>query len=437
MYLLYSLALSIIFVLLLPYFLLQAFRHGKYIGSFKERLGFLPMTWKTQKRPTIWVHTVSVGEFLAARPLLAKLKQEMSSFRLVVSTTTLTGQRLAQADVPDTIDAVFYFPFDWKFSVRRVLSTIQPTAVLILETEIWANFLHECHRCGIITMIVNGRISPRSFSRYQRVRKFIARVLNEVTLLIMQSPADAERILALGASPDRVRVCGNIKYDMEVNRQMSDVRCQTLDEQFALSVTANLIIAGSTAEGEEKLLLEAFKQLRGRHGLADARLLLAPRHPERFNEVADLLKTSGLKYVRRSHSLLTSTEAQRAEVILLDTIGELAATYRFAAVVFVGGSLVPKGGHNILEPALYGKPIVVGPYTDNFRQIVADFAQADAVMQVSGDKLLETLSYLLKDREAAQAMGKRAAEVLEKNRGALDCIFAEILQVVGQAKTHD
>jgi len=476
MYLLYSFALSILFVLLLPYFLLQAFRHGKYIGSFKERIGFLPSSLRNPTRPTIWVHTVSVGEFLAARPLLTKLKQEMGDFRLVVSTTTLTGQRLAQADVPGTIDAVFYFPFDWKFSVRRVLGIIQPTAVLILETEIWANFLHECHRSSIITIIVNGRISPRSFSRYQRIQKFIARVLNEITLLIMQSPADAERILALGASPDRVRVCGNLKYDIRVaspesgvwsqksgvsgqsdrgnqraeeedNGQQApdsslrtpDSRLQTPDfaEQFALGATANLIVAGSTAEGEEKLLLEAFKQLRGRQRLADARLLLAPRHPERFNEVADLLNASGLKYVRRSQTQLASTEAQRAEVILLDTIGELAATYRFAAVVFVGGSLVPKGGHNILEPALYSKPIVIGPYTDNFRQIIADFAQADAVMQVSGDKLTETLRGLLEDREAAQAMGRRAAEVLAKNRGALDCIFAEIQQAVTQSKTHD
>src|SRR5262249_15983147 len=246
-------ALSILFVLLLPYFLLQAFRHGKYIGSFKERLGFLPTTLKNQTRPTIWVHTVSVGEFLAARPLLIKLKQEMSDFRLVVSTTTLTGQRLARAESPATIDGVFYFPFDWKFSARRALGIIQPTAVLILETEIWANFLHECHGRGIITMIVNGRISPRSFSRYQRIRKFISRVLNEITLLIMQSPADAERILALGASPERVRVCGNLKYDIEVNSQKAEALSRELDERFALSATANLIVAGSTAAGEEQL----------------------------------------------------------------------------------------------------------------------------------------------------------------------------------------
>ena len=437
MYLLYSLALSILFILLLPYFLWQALRHGKYLSSFKERLGFLPDRLRKDTCLTIWVHTVSVGEFLAARPLLEKLKQEMSEFRLVISTTTLTGQRLAHAEPAGKIDAVFYFPFDWKFSVQRALRIIQPSAVIILETEIWANFLRECHRRSIVTMIVNGRISSRSFSRYQRVRKFIARVLNQATMLVMQSQADAERILALGALPERVRVCGNIKYDIADSGQMSDVGCQMLDEQFALNATENLIVAGSTAAGEERLILEAFKKLRGRQGLTNARLLIAPRHPERFNEVADIIKPYGYRFVRRSEVQAPSPEAQQAEVILLDTIGELALTYRFAAVVFVGGSLVPKGGHNILEAALYAKPIVVGPYTDNFRQIIADFTQADATVRVNADKLADEFIRLLEDRAAAQAMGERAAGVLQKNRGAVDCIFAEIQKALGQAKIDD
>ncbi len=426
MYLLYSFALAVLFVLLFPYFLYQALRHGKYISSFKERLGFLPVSLKDNTRPTIWVHTVSVGEFLAARPLLEKLKKEMHDVRLVVSTTTLTGQKLARAEEGDKIDAVIYFPFDWKFSVRRALQIIQPSAVIILETEIWANFLRECQRRSIVTMIVNGRISPRSFNRYRRIQKFMSGVLNQVTMLIMQSAADAERILALGASAERVRVCGNIKYDMEGKSQKSKVKSQELDEHFALSATKNLIVAGSTAAGEEKLLLAAFKELRGRQPVADARLLLAPRHPERFNEVAEILQASGFRYVRRSQVQAPSEETQQADVILLDTIGELALTYRFAAVVFVGGSLVAKGGHNILEAALYGKPILTGLHTDNFRQIISDFTQANALVQVSADNLVAEFGRLLEDRQAARAMGERGLQVLEQNRGAVDCIFAEI-----------
>jgi 3-deoxy-D-manno-octulosonic-acid transferase len=435
MYLLYSLALTILFLALLPYFIYQAIRHGKYADSFKERLGWLQVSSLSDGRKTIWVHAVSVGEFLAARPLVERIKREFPDFRLVVSTTTLTGQRLARAESLARFDAVFYFPFDWTFAVRRSLNQIKPSLVVILETELWPNFLCECRRRSILTVIANGRISPRSFARYKRVRRFIARALNDVSLLIMQSEADAERASLLGARVGRVRVCGNLKYDIASEAQISNLNSETaekIDNLFALSSSHQLIIAGSTAPGEENILLAAFGEARKQQGLADARLILAPRHPERFNEVASLIAQSGFRFARRSEDALDS---QAADVILLDTIGELAALYRFAAVVFVGGSLVPRGGHNIIEPALYAKPIIVGPHTENFRQIVSDFAQADAVVQISAtddavsSSFTKELIRLLSDTESAQAMGARAREILHKSRGATECAIAAILEL--------
>ena len=462
MYLLYSFAFTLLFLLLLPYFIYQAIRYGKYASSFKERLGWLPASIRGDLRPVVWVHAVSVGEFLAAKPLLERLRRELQGWRVVVSTTTLTGQRLARAEPSAHIDAVCYFPFDWAFAVGRALNRIRPSLVVILETELWPNFLRACHERGVPTVIANGRISPRSFARYRRAGRFIARVLADLSLLVMQSEADGERARLLGARPERVRVCGNLKYDVPVADQqksqtanVKSEKAEQIDAQFALSSSPHLIVAGSTAPGEEHILLATLKEARKQPGLADARLLIAPRHPERFNEVAGLLRQSGLRVARRSEAQAVAatraandkgiiTDAPKiadpraADVILLDTIGELAALYRFAAVVFVGGSLVPRGGHNIIEPAVYAKAIIVGPHTENFRQMVADFARLDAVRQITaaGDRLADDFARavigLLVDRESAQAMGERAREILLGNGGATRCTMAAILELLSE-----
>jgi 3-deoxy-D-manno-octulosonic-acid transferase len=477
MYFLYSLALSLAFLAMLPYFIYEAIRHGKYAVSFKERMGWLPESLESDNRRTIWVHAVSVGEFLAAKPLLERIRREMPDSRIIVSTTTMTGQRLAreQADAP--YDATLYFPFDWKFTVRRALARARPSMVIILETELWPNFLRECQRLGVVTIIANGRISPRSFARYRRIRKFLARVLENLTLMLMQSEADAERARALGARADGVKVCGNLKYDIaagagEIANQASYERRtdapthitldREIDDQFGLSSSPHLIVAGSTAPGEEKMLLTALREARMESGLEDTRLLLAPRRPERFSEVASLISQSGFSSARRSEAkalaaraLITPRDAgaasgdsklslqpgvesdelarmRAADVILLDTIGELAALYRFAAVVFVGGSLVPHGGHNIIEPAAYSKPIIVGPHTENFHKIISDFARAEALVQVAAagegaqGSFMREVIRLLSDREFAGAMGARARDILLKSRGATDCTIEAI-----------
>jgi 3-deoxy-D-manno-octulosonic-acid transferase len=477
MYLLYSLVLSLLFLALLPYFVYQAARRGKYSGSFKERMGLLPASLRGDARETIWVHAVSVGEFLAARPLITRLKSDLPTARIVVSTTTLTGQQLARSQ-SHLFDAALYFPFDWKFSVRRALAWVNPSVVIILETELWPNFLRECRKRGVVTVLANGRISPRSFRRYHLLGRPFRRAIEDFSLLVMQSEADAERARQLGAPAGRVRVYGNLKYDQPgdggrgpgVREETQDASnphpptpiptCE-IDHQFALSLSPHLIVAGSTAPGEEEILLASLREVRRHSGLEDARLLLAPRHPERFDEVARLIARSGFAFVRRSESRGSSgcsgprpgasageshVEARlqpdetasggAPDVILLDTIGELASIYRFAAVVFVGGSLVPRGGHNIIEPAAFAKPIVVGPHTEDFRQIVSDFVQADAVVQISAagndvaNRLAREMIRLLSDREHARAIGERARDILLKNRGATDCTVAAIRELM-------
>jgi len=402
MYLLYSLGLSLIFLALLPYFIYQAVRHGKYTGSFRERLGSLPDGARSDGRKTIWVHAVSVGEFLAARSLIGRLEHHWPNHRIVVSTTTATGQRLARSRT-ESIDATFYFPFDWRFSVRRALAWVKPSVVIILETELWPNFLRECRWRGVTTILVNGRISARAFSRYRHARSFMKRTLEDFSLLIMQSQADADRALQLGAPADRTRVCGNLKYDqpVRIDSDTGDDDRLEVDRLFGLSRSRHLIVAGSTAPGEEAILLNSFRELRSQSGLEDARLLIVPRHPERFDEVSRLLSRAEFSFVRRSEFRefeLTnrgSSPEGTHDVILLDTVGELALVYRFAAVVFVGGSLVRSGGHNIIEPAAFAKPIVVGPHTENFRQIISDFAKDDAVVQTDSSALTRELARLL------------------------------------------
>ena len=457
MYFLYSFALTLLFLAMLPYFIYQAIRHGKYLGSFKERMGRLPESFERDRRKTIWVHTVSVGEFLAAKPLLERLRRELRDWRIVVSTATMTGQRLARDQRDAPYDAVFYFPFDWRFAVRHAITRVNPSMVIILETEVWPNFLRECRSLGVSTIIANGRISERSFARYGLVRKFIARVLDDITLMIMQSEADAERARSLGARAEKVLVCGNLKYDVPVSFTFN----QEIENQFALSSSPHLIVAGSTAPGEEEILLAALRAARSKSELKDTRLILAPRHPERFDEVASLISQSGFTCARRSkakalesaHAAKASSSDQigfqldvapdeiaqmrTADVILLDTIGELAQLYRFAAVVFVGGSLVPRGGHNIIEPAVYSKAIIVGPHTENFRQVIADFASAGALVQVSAKgegasgSFTSEIIRLLSDREFAAALGARAHDILLRSRGATECTMKAIKAALG------
>jgi 3-deoxy-D-manno-octulosonic-acid transferase len=425
MYLLYSLLLTTGLVALLPRFLYDALRHGKYIEGLRQRLGQLPYINQTE-RPVIWLHCVSVGETQAARPLAQAILKKFPSHALVVSTVTLTGQRVAREVFRHDAAAVFYFPFDWAWSVRAALGKINPACVLIMETELWPNFLRECRRRGIPVALVNGRLSEGSFRRYRLIRRFTARIVNCLDLALMQSEADAERIRALGLSNERVMVSGNVKFDAGDAAADELALSRELAARFQLLRNDRpLIVAASTHAPEERIVIEAFKQLRATDGLAEARLLIAPRHPERFTETAALLDSSGLGWTRRSsphHELDAASDA-----ILLDSIGELRAIYPYASVVFVGGSLARTGGHNVLEPAAAGSCVVTGAHTANFAAIMRVFLEADALIQLpdlserdAPDALAQVFAQLLSDDARRRAIAARARAVVEQNRGATE-----------------
>jgi len=421
MYLLYSLLLTLGFTVLLPRFLFDAFRHGKYTAGFRERLGSLQKLRTTQ--PVIWLHCVSVGETQAARPLAELIRQRYPEHILVVSTITLTGQTLAREVFKDTAARVFYFPFDWRWSVRRAIQAIKPSAVLLMETELWPNFLRECAAWQIPVALVNGRISDRSASRYKLVKSFFKRVIANLDLAIMQTEVDGNRIQSLGFPEKKIFCSGNLKFDAG-NLMASPSLTEVLRQRFGVGNEGALILAASTHSPEERIVLESLKLIRQRLS-PKPRLMLAPRHPERFGEVASLLKSSGLNWKKRSEP--ENHLDQQSDVILLDTIGELPAAYPLAAVVFVGGSIANFGGHNILEPATVASCIVTGAHTRNFEAIVTQFVQANAILQLPPLKdhemvteMSRVLEAMLKEPGSREAYGKRASLLVEQNLGATE-----------------
>ena len=415
MYLAYSLLLTLGLVVLIPHFLFQALAHGKYIAGLRQRLGAVP---RVDGKPVIWLHCVSVGETQAARPLAQRLKREFPQHALVVSTTTLTGQTLAGDVFRDHAEQVFYFPFDWRWSARRALEAINPAAVLIMETELWPNFLRECKARRIPVALVNGRISRQSYRRYTLIRFFLRRVLSCLSVAVMQSEADAERLHSLGMPRDKIFTAGNLKFDAEVAGEMT-TRIEEIGNRFRLRTGTPLIVAASTHSPEEEMIIESVKQLRTKQPV---RLMIAPRRPERFNEVAALIQKSGLSWARKTNP--PQPEDAEATVILLDTIGELPATYSLADVVFVGGSLVDKGGHNVLEPAAAGAAVVTGAFTHNFHAIVQLMVEAGAIVQlppaVTIGEISNVFAELLASLDDRNALGSRAKQLVTDNRGATD-----------------
>jgi len=421
-YLLYSFLTCVVFVLASPYFLYQALRHNKYVGSIGQRLGYLPVSFNLDGDESIWVHAVSVGEVLSARPLVTELRARYPKLRLFLSTTTLTGQQLARRSVSD-VDAVFYFPFDWGFTARRTLNVVKPRLFVMMETEIWPNLLRECRRRRIRTVMVNGRISYRSFPRYRLIRPFIKRVLSDVDRFCVQGEETSRRLVELGADPARITLTGSLKFDsLETSPTPGRGRERVL-RFFRIPPNRPVIIAGSTLKGEEEPVIRAFNRVRASGG--NPLLIVAARHPERFEEVERLCRHEGLSAVRRTE--LPIDAEPRADAVVLDTIGELAQLYQVATVVFVGGSLVAAGGHNILEPALYGKPIVFGPHMQNFGEIAEAFVSNGAAIQVrSGSELQDVVVSLVGDPVRRARLGAAAKALVESNRGARDRTLAVI-----------
>ncbi len=415
---LYSLGFTLAFLIALPYFIFQAVRHRKYLSSLPERLGILPDNIRSGPAGGIWIHAVSVGEVLSVLPLIQQIRQRWPQRGIFLSTTSRTGQELARQN-RNGLGGVFYFPLDWKFAVRRSLDTVRPRLVLILETEIWPNFLHECRQRGIAVCLANGRISDRSFRKYRRFRGLFRWSMGYFDSCCMQDPVDRERIVHLGAPSDRVEVCGNLKYDIAPPEELGE-RLVHFRSLMQLASAPFLVVAGSTRRNEEAPVLHAFRSLQ--QECPQARLLLAPRHPERCAEVEQLLAAQSFRFVKRSDLSPNGkppSESQPAEVILLDTLGELPILYALADLVFVGGSLVPWGGHNLLEPALFKKPVLFGPHMNNFREMSRHFIQAEAGLMVQNEvELGVRLRELFRDSAYRRRLGRNGYRIIQANQGA-------------------
>ena len=428
MYLIYSLLILLFGLIASPYLAYQALRYKKYIGSLGQRMGYLPVSFNLDGKQSIWIHAVSVGEVLTARALISDLRRRYPNLRIFLSTTTMGGQQVARRNVQD-VDAVFYFPFDLTVIVKRTLRLVKPRLFIMMETEIWPNLLRQCKRRGIATIMVNGRISSRSYPRYKLVRPFFRKVLTDVDKFCMQSEESARRLIEIGAEPAKVSVTGSLKFD-SLDRPGAPTPGRGRDRvlrYFRLTSNRPVIVAGSTMRGEEEALLHAYRRLKNSAG--NPLLVLAPRNPERFGEVVQLARNQVFVTVKRS-DLPIDTEP-RAEVVVLDTIGELAQLYQIATAVFVGGSLVDTGGHNILETAVFGKTIVFGPHMQNFKEIADTFLSHDAAIQVHTARGLEdALLALLTDPVRRARLGAAARALVESNRGAKDKSLAVISQLL-------
>ncbi|HEV8441291.1 MAG TPA: 3-deoxy-D-manno-octulosonic acid transferase [Methylomirabilota bacterium] len=409
MYALYSLVLGLFLIAYLPGFVLRRMRRGGYGRHLMERWGRLEPGLPAEPRG--WIHAVSVGEAAAAVPLVEAIRRRWPRFSIVLTTVTPTGAQVVTGELGRAATHR-YFPLDLGGPVKRALDAVRPRFFIGLETELWPNFLRALAGRGIPSMIANGRISDRSFRRYRLARPFVARMLGGVSVFAMQSEEDARRIIALGAPAARVVVTGNLKADLRAEVAGADREWERL---LGLGPGRALWVAGSTHRGEEAAVLEAFDRVRPRFPRLG--LLLAPRHPERAEEVERLVRGRGWRAVRRSAATVSDGEA----VVILDTVGELAALYRWADVVFVGGSLVPNGGHNMLEPAQRRKPVLFGPHTENFRESAELLLAAGGAVVVKDSlELAREVERLLDDPELGRRMGDAGFAAVTTRQGALD-----------------
>ena len=417
MYRLYSLLFSLGFILAAPYYLWRRRRIKEHTG-WRERFGELPVSFRQDSPGAIWIHAVSVGETLAVAGLASELQRRYPNRKIFLSHVTPAGREAGEKRLPN-LAGRFYLPFDWVWTVRRVLQDIRPSVLLIVETELWPNLLRTSRAFGCRTILVNARISDKSFPGYRLIRPFMRRVFENVSRICAQTAADAERFRQLGAPAERVVVTGNLKFDG---------RAPELGE-FWLKMVQMLqarnrnpvFVAASTMPGEEALLLQAWDEIREKY--SQALMILAPRHPVRFEQVAQLLQSGCRNFVRRTSLPLNcdgaSLAATSAEILLLDTIGELAGVFALADVVFVGGSLVPFGGHNVLEPAFWGKPAVFGPHMNNFRDVAKLFLESHAAIEVhNAHELAQSMLRLLGDPGQAREMGQKAKQLVEEQSGA-------------------
>lgn len=403
MYVLYEVLLYLVLILLVPWFLLTGVLRGKYLQNLPARMGI----YRTRSAAhDLWIHAVSVGEAIAARPVVAEVLRRRPDTSIVLTTTTLTGQAQARRLYPDA--TITYFPFDFAFAVKRFLEHHKPRVFATMETEIWPNATRLARARGLRLLLANGRISDRSFPRYRAFRFIVGAILRKYDRILAREETDRERFIAMGAPAAIVETSGNVKFDYEPDTAPLEI-APTLE---TLISGRKVLVLGSTIEGEDEELLPLVEQFIAEH---DAFVIIAPRKPERFELVAGLLGTSAIRFVRRSQLSKDSP----AEILLLDTFGELAKIYRYATAAFVGGSLVPHGGHNPIEPAAAGVPVCFGPHMSNFREIAQAFIAAQAAEEVAnGAAAIAFATRMFEDEPLQAAFGNRARQTVLKNRGA-------------------
>ena len=403
-----------------PYWLVRIAFNGRYRAGLKRRLGLVParVGMIDSRQEVVWVHAVSVGEVIAASELVRSLGD--AGCLVAISTTTKSGQDLARKRFKNSV--VFYMPLDVAWILRRYLRALRPRLVVMMESELWPNLIHLCATSGIPLAVANARVSDRSFPRYMRLRSLWKPLLREVSLFLAQSDETAQRLEQMGVLKDRIVVAGNVKYDgrsPEATPTTRHVRALT---------QARMVVAGSTLAGEEEAVLAAFAEVR--LGTPDSVLLLAPRHQQRFAEVLGLVQKSGSACIECSRITAETKPIQPGTIVLVDTIGDLASLYSLATVAFVGGSLVDKGGHNPLEPAHYGVPVIMGPSYENFREIVEALRAQDAIWVVKVEELGRSLRSLLEHPAEATAMGRRGRQVFEARAGATRRTVGPLLELL-------
>ncbi len=423
-YLLYDLLLYASSLFLVPYYLFRGFRYGKTRRGIRERLGNYEQSFRqlSNGRKVIWVHAVSVGETRAAIPLLKSVRERYPDAFLILSNVTETGREIAAS--VSVVDHYIFFPFDLRWVVRKALNLIQPSMIILVETEIWPNFVLEAKRQNIPLVLVNGRISDRSFPRYRMAGKLLEPILDSISVYCMQSEQDSRRIRHLGAAAGRVHVTGNVKFDMQPP-QLDSTDLDTLKSEFKLPGSGRIWVAGSTHDGEEEQLVTVYLKLR--KICPDLFLVLVPRHPERCRQVQEELTKLEISVTLRSTVATMDNNLQPGEVLIVDTLGEMLKLYAMADLVFVGGSLVNVGGHNVLEACLLKKPVLFGSYMQNFKEIARLVRVAHAGLQVKdADDLYRQMRILIENPGEALRIGENGYHLLESNRGATQRTIEEI-----------
>jgi len=434
-YLLYNTLITIFLILVAPYFLFRALIDGRFRRGLIQRIGFLPTL---SPKKTIWIHAASVGEVFCSIPLLKIIKKEFPQCHIVLTTMTRTGNERAKT-IPEA-DLVFFLPIDHPLAIRRALRKIDPGLLLVAETELWPNLLRSCGKKGIPVVVFNGRISEKSFRGYLFFKFFFKECLKHVSLFLMQTEEDRMRIIEIGAVSNKTRVVGNLKFDQSISSLTQEAMAE-MAKSLGLQGKKKIFIAGSTHSGEEEILLSLFKDLRK----IDPHLvlILAPRHLERLEEVERILKQESISWMRRTsfpmgHNRSNEEPKELPEVILLDTMGELMSLYSLGTLIFIGGSLVPVGGHNPLEPLLFKKCVLFGPYMFHFSEISRSLIKAGGSIQVRGrDDLFSHLKHLLSDEGTCKEVGERGYQFLQKHRGATERMFEEIRPFLSKMRNAD